>query len=112
MDFSFTDNEKMVIKKTKSISNFWFSKRFFGTSNGPIRRVPEGPGVHLIVVCMDFSFTDNDKEVIKKTKSILNFCFSRTFYGTSKEPIRRVPEGPGVHLVGVCMGRHGFLLYR
>ena len=56
---------------------------------------------------MDISFTDNDKEVIKKTKFVLNFSITKTFLGTSKGPIRRVPEGPGVHLVLVCMGLHG-----
>ena len=60
---------------------------------------------------MDFSFTDDDNEVIKKTKSILNFCFSKKFFGTSKGTIRRVPEGPKVHSVVVCMGLHGFSLY-
>ena len=46
------------------------ASKFYGTSNGPIRRVPEGTGVHLVVVCMDSSFTDNEMKVIKKTKSI------------------------------------------
>ena len=53
---------------------------------------------------MDFPFTDNEKLVIKKTKSILNFCFSKKFFGTSKGPIGRVPEGPGVSL---SSGLHG-----
>ena len=52
MDFSSTDNEKLVIINTKSFLNFCFSKKFFGTSKGTISRVPEGPGVHSVVVCM------------------------------------------------------------
>ena len=63
-------------------------------------------------VCMDFPFTDNEKLVIKKTKSILNFCFGKTFLGTTLRPIRRVPDRFWVHLVVVCMGLHGFFLYR
>ena len=61
---------------------------------------------------MDFSFTDNDKEVIKKTNFVLNFSITKTFLGTFVGPTRRVPEGPGVHLVVVCMGLHGYFLYR
>ena len=54
---------------------------------------------------MDFSLINIEKQVIKKTK--LSFCFIKNFLGTpSKKPIRRVPEGPGVHLVVVCMGLH------
>ena len=69
---------------------------------------PFSSGLHGFAwVCMDFSFTDNEKEVIKKTKFVLNFSITKTFLGTSKGPIRRVPEGPGVHLVVVCMGLHG-----
>ena len=85
------------------------------TSKEPIRRVPEGPGVHLVVVCMGlhgFFLYDNEKLVIIKTKSILIFCFSKTFLGTTLGPIGRVPEGPGVHLVVVCMGLHELFLYQ
>ena len=57
------------------------------------------------------SLSNIEKQVIKKTKLSLRFCFIKNFLGTSKEPIRRVPEflnpeGPGVHLVVVCMGLH------
>ena len=57
---------------------------------------------------MDFSFTDNDKEVIKTTNFVLNFSITTTFLGTFVGPIRRDPEGPGVNLVVVCMDLHGF----
>ena len=40
------------------------------------------------------------------------FCFSKKFLGTFKGPIRRVLDGPGVHIVVVCMGLHVFFLYR
>ena len=56
---------------------------------------------------MDISFTDNDKEVIKKTNFVFNFSITKTFLGTFVGPFRRVSEGPGVHLVVVCMGLHG-----
>ena len=56
---------------------------------------------------MDFSFTDNDKEVIKKTKFVLNFSITKTFLGTFLGPIRRVPGSFWVLLVVVCMGLHG-----
>ena len=57
---------------------------------------------------MDFSFTDNDKEVTEKTKFVLNFSISKTFLGSFVGPIRRVPGGFWVHLIVVCMGLHGF----
>ena len=45
--------------------------------------------------------------MIKKTNFVLNFSITKTFAGTFVVPIRRVPEGPGDHLVVVCMGLHG-----
>ena len=60
---------------------------------------------------MDFSLINIEKQVIKKTK--LSFCFIKNFLGTpSKKPIRRDPEGPGVHLVVVCMGLHESAVFR
>mgnify|MGYP001482626236 CR=1 FL=1 len=75
MDFSFTDNEKLVIKKTKSILNFCFSKKFFGTSKGPIRRVPERPGVHLEVVCMSLQCLVGPVSIISSPHYEANFSF-------------------------------------
>ena len=56
---------------------------------------------------MEFSLTDNEKEVIKKTNFVLNFSISKTFLGTFVGPIRRVPGSFWVHLIVVCMGLHG-----
>ena len=74
---------------------------------------PFNSGLHGFAwVCMDFSFTDNETEVIKKTKFVLNFSISKTFFVTFVGPIRRVPGGFWVHLIVVCMCLHGFFLYR
>ena len=68
MDFSFTDNDKEVIKKTNFVFNFSITKTFLGTFVGPTRRVPGSFWVHLVVVCMNIFHSDNRNEVIKKTK--------------------------------------------
>ena len=41
---------------------------------------------------MDFSFTDNDKEVIKKTKFVLNFQLVKLSLGPSWDPLEGSQE--------------------
>ena len=52
MDCSFTDNQVLETHEDKFILNFCFSKTLSGNPVGPIGRVPDPFGVHLVGVLM------------------------------------------------------------
>ena len=52
MNCSLIDNQSLETHEDKVILNFCFSKTFSGNPVGPIRRVPDHFGVHLVGVLM------------------------------------------------------------
>ena len=52
MDCSIADNQALKTHEDKVILNFCFSKTFSGNPVGPIRRVLDPFGVHLVGVLM------------------------------------------------------------
>ena len=58
-----------------SCSTSAFKARKLWTFKEPIRKVSDSSGLHGSAICMDFSLTNIEQQVIKKPKLSLNFCF-------------------------------------